>query len=200
MAKTWRNPNQPRRGDCMGFLKELKEAHKENNEEKIAERIATIQKECDEELFSEAIRLNDKYIKEKIRRRDQKEKDDAEAVESLRMMNIAEWRPRIESMKKYIRRGKTFNDWAREDPWAQKTVCKFVKGIPTRVLNNSVIDEIWIIASEEVEKETVTESEPEPETAALKSKKRKRVSKKKRKKKKKSIKKTKKKKNTKKKY
>lgn len=211
MARTWRNPNQPGRGDCKGFLIELKEAHKENNEGKSADLITSIEKRCDEELFSEAIRLNDEYIKEKIRRKDQREKDDVEAVESLRLMKMVEWRPRIESMKKYIRKGETFNDWAREDPWAQNTgACEFVEGIPARLLNNSEIDEIWMIASKEVEKKTVTESglEPEPAShmgagefpAALKSKKRKRRTKKNTKKKNKSKKKTKKKKNTKKKY
>lgn len=186
MERKWRHPKQPRLGDCMRFLIELKEALKEKNDEKIGDLLKSIEKNCDKELFIEARSLISDYADEKVAKYEKRMKDDAEAVESKRLMRMATQRSCIESMKPYIRRGETFNNWARKDTGAQETVGTRVEGIPTRLLNNSEINELWMIASQEVEKE--------PRTSALKSKKRKRMSKKKRKKKKKSIKNTKKKK------
>jgi hypothetical protein len=131
------------------------------NEELISDILQ--QAQDDDELLKELVELINlepgkrKTIDDDLK---QREKD---TEEEFRRLKGEAWRPRIESMKPYIRSDKTFNDWARKDTWAQDTGGEFVEGIPKRLLDNSEINEVWMIAVKEVEKET-----PEPETAQMK--------------------------------
>ena len=136
------------------------------NEELISD---ILQQAQDDELLKELVELINlepgkrKTIDDDLK---QREKD---TEEEFRRLKEEAWRPRIDSIKRYIIQGKTFNEWAREDPWAQDTGGEFVEGIPKRLLGNSEIDEVWMIAEREVKQGTGTE--PEPETAQMKPKK-----------------------------